>query len=166
MTLSRAAPGFTLSLRAMRPLCGPATGIFACTSTVQTNTLRLTERNSSARPPICTSGTIPPNGVTRSPTTAACRCKGFIRESTWLYYGNGGELEYDLTVKAGADPRRIRFHLQGDDASLDQHGDLVSELIQKHPVAYQISADGSRRTVDSRYRKNADGSYGFAARYI
>jgi len=79
-----------------------------------------------------------------------------------VYYGNGGELEYDLTVKAGADPRRIRFHLQGDDASLDQHGDLVSDLIQKHPVAYQISADGSRRTVDSRYRKNADGSYGFA----
>jgi hypothetical protein len=78
------------------------------------------------------------------------------------YYSRGGELEYDLTVKAGANPRRIRLRLQGGDATLNDHGDLVSELIQKHPVAYQIAADGSRRAVDSRYRKNADGSYGFA----
>jgi hypothetical protein len=78
------------------------------------------------------------------------------------YYGNGGELEYDLTVKPGANPRRIRLRLQGGDARLNDHGDLVAELIQKRPVAYQIAADGSRRAVGSRYRKNADGSYGFA----
>ncbi len=78
------------------------------------------------------------------------------------YYGTGAELEYDLTVKPGADERQIRFHLQGADASLNRSGDLVSELIQKRPVAYQIAPDGSRRGVDSRYRKNADGSYGFA----
>ena len=36
-----------------------------------------------------------------------------------------------------------------------------SGLIQKHPVAYQIAADGSRHTVTSSYRKNADGSLGF-----
>jgi Beta-propeller repeat len=83
------------------------------------------------------------------------------------YYSNGGELEYDLTVKPGADPRRIRFRLQGGDASLNHKGDLVSklnisELTQKRPVAYQVAADGSRRAVASRYRKNADGSYGFA----
>lgn len=78
------------------------------------------------------------------------------------YYGNGAQLEYDLTVKPGANPRRIRLRVQGDDASLNQDGDLVSGLIQKRPVAYQIAADGSRRAVDSRYRKNADGSYGFA----
>ncbi|HTW63888.1 MAG TPA: hypothetical protein VME17_04690 [Bryobacteraceae bacterium] len=77
------------------------------------------------------------------------------------YYGNGTQLEYDLTLKPGADPQRIRFHLQGEDASLDAHGDLVSELIQKRPVAYQIASDGSRQPVESRYRKNADGSYGF-----
>ncbi len=78
------------------------------------------------------------------------------------YYGTGAELEYDLTVRPGADARRIRFHLQGADASLNGTGDLVSQLIQKRPVAYQIAADGSRRAVDSRYRTNADGSYGFA----
>jgi hypothetical protein len=78
------------------------------------------------------------------------------------YYGTGAELEYDLTVKPGANPRRIRLRVEGDKASLNKDGDLVSELIQKRPVAYQIAADGSRVAVDSRYRKNADGSYGFA----
>ncbi len=37
----------------------------------------------------------------------------------------------------------------------------MADLIQKHPVAYQMDADGSRRSVQSSYRKNADGSYGF-----
>jgi len=89
------------------------------------------------------------------------------------YYGNRGELEYDLTVRPGANPRRIRMRFEGDGASasdarvsgasLNQEGDLrLSELIQKRPVAYQVASDGSRRAVESRYRKNADGSYGFA----
>jgi hypothetical protein len=85
------------------------------------------------------------------------------------YYGNGGELEYDFTVKPGANPRQIRLRFEGDDATdpnvnqhLNQDGDLVAGLIQKRPVAYQVSADGSRRAVASRCRKNADGSYGFA----
>jgi hypothetical protein len=63
------------------------------------------------------------------------------------YYGNGVELEYDLTVNPGADPRLIRFRLDG--------------LSQKRPVAYQSDADGARRSVQSSYRRNADGSYGF-----
>ncbi len=75
------------------------------------------------------------------------------------YYGNGRELEYDLTVNPGADPQRIRLRLDG--AKLNRQGDLVAELIQKRPVAYQIDADGSRRSVRSGYRRNADGSYGF-----
>jgi Beta-propeller repeat len=84
------------------------------------------------------------------------------------YYGNGGDLEYDLTVNPGADPGRIRLRLDGNNldrnnknARLSPDGDLIAGLIQKHPVAYQIAADGSRHSVTSRYRKNADGSYGF-----
>ena len=75
------------------------------------------------------------------------------------YYGNGAELEYDLTVKPGADPRSIRLRM--DAARLNRNGDLVAGLTQKRPVAYQIAADGSRRSVRSSYRRNADGSYGF-----
>ena len=77
------------------------------------------------------------------------------------YYGNGGELEYDLIVHPGGDPQRIRLRLSGQDARLNRQGDLVSGLIQKHPVAYQIDAGGVRRSVQSSYRKNADGSYRF-----
>jgi hypothetical protein len=86
---------------------------------------------------------------------------GLYRGIDLAYYGNGGELEYDLIVNPGADPQRIRLRLSGQDARLNRQGDLVSGLIQKHPVAYQIDAGGVRRSVQSSYRKNADGSYGF-----
>ena len=79
-----------------------------------------------------------------------------------LYYGNPGQLEYDLTVKPGADPARIRLRLTGGRVRLDRDGNLISELIQKRPVAYQTSADGKRISVASRYRRNSDGTYGFA----
>lgn len=78
-----------------------------------------------------------------------------------VYYGNQGELEYDLTVKPHADPRNIRLRLDGTRARVDRDGNLVAGLIQKHPVAYQIAPDGARVPVASRYHKNADGSYGF-----
>jgi hypothetical protein len=86
---------------------------------------------------------------------------GLYRGIDLAYYGNAGELEYDLTVNPGADPGRIRLRLAGKDASVNRQGDLVAGLIQKHPVAYQVGADGSRQSVTSSYRKNADGSYGF-----
>jgi hypothetical protein len=78
-----------------------------------------------------------------------------------VYYGNAGELEYDLTVKPGVDPAQIRLRLNGGRPKVDSGGNLVAGLIQKRPVAYQL-ANGIRIPVESRYRKNADGSYGFA----
>ncbi len=78
-----------------------------------------------------------------------------------VYYGNEDQLEYDLTVKPGADPCSIRLRLDGSRARVDRDGNLVAGLIQKRPVAYQVSADGSRVPVESRYRRNADGTYGF-----
>ena len=78
------------------------------------------------------------------------------------YYGNAGELEYDLNVKPGTDPNLIRLRLRGGHARVDREGNLVAGLIQKRPVAYQIDSNGARVAVESRYRKNADGTYGFA----
>src|SRR5581483_3726114 len=77
-----------------------------------------------------------------------------------VYYGNAGELEYDLTVKPGADPRQIRLRVDGASARIDAQGNLAAEIIQKRPFAYQIAADGTKLAVASRYRRNADGSYG------
>ena len=79
-----------------------------------------------------------------------------------VYYGNAQELEYDLNVAPGADPNRIRLRLSGTQASLNSEGDLVADLIQKRPVAYQMDASGSRTAIKVRYRRNRDGSYGFA----
>src|SRR5450631_805734 len=68
-----------------------------------------------------------------------------------VYYGNAGELEYDLTVQPGADPGQIRLRLDGSRARVDRDGNLVAGLIQKRPIAYQMSANGARLPVESRY---------------
>ncbi len=79
-----------------------------------------------------------------------------------VYYGNSQELEYDLMVQPGADPRRIRLRFDGADAHLDGEGNLSAGFIQKRPTAYQIGANNADRiAVASRYRKNADGTFGF-----
>lgn len=78
-----------------------------------------------------------------------------------VYYGNGRELEYDLAVNPGADPALIRLRFNGADPHIDADGNLVGGLFQKRPVAYQIAAAGERVPVESRYRKNADGTFGF-----
>jgi hypothetical protein len=95
------------------------------------------------------------------PNYGRLQVRDLYRGVDLVYYGNEGELEYDLTVKPGSDPRSIRLRLDGSRARVDRGGNLVAGLIQKHPVAYQVSANGSRIPVESRYRKNADGSYGF-----
>jgi all-beta uncharacterized protein/beta-propeller repeat-containing protein len=79
-----------------------------------------------------------------------------------VYYGSAGELEYDLKVAPGADPARIRLRLTDGNAKLDRDGNLFADLIQKRPVAYQFDEDGTRVAVKSSYRRNHDGSYGFA----
>ena len=75
-----------------------------------------------------------------------------------VYYGSAGELEYDLNVKPGTNPNLIRLRLKGGNARVDGDGNLVAGLIQKRPVAYQMDANGNRVAVESRYRKNPDGT--------
>jgi hypothetical protein len=78
-----------------------------------------------------------------------------------VYYGNHGELEYDLIVKPGASPKAIRLQIDGANPTVGADGNLTAAFIQKRPVAYQIAADGSRSPVSSRYRKNSDGTFSF-----
>jgi len=48
-----------------------------------------------------------------------------------VYYGNQGQLEYDFVVRPGADPKSIRFGLEGGGAlKLDAQGDLVLVLLR------------------------------------
>ena len=73
-----------------------------------------------------------------------------------VYYGNNRQLEYDLVVAPGANPKQIRMSIDGaDKVRVDRAGDLVvstscGELRQHRPVVYQEVA-GVRKTVKGRY---------------
>ena len=83
-----------------------------------------------------------------------------------VYYGNGGQLEYDLIVAPKADPRRVRISIDGVDAvELSRDGDLVlatgsGRIAMRRPVAYQ-EIRGERREVDARFVLLANGQIGF-----
>ena len=74
-----------------------------------------------------------------------------------VYYGNQRELEYDFVVAAGANPRLIKFSVDGAQRiRLDRKGNLVAAL--KHgevqlnkPFVYQLADDGSRSEVKGSY---------------
>jgi Beta-propeller repeat/Viral BACON domain len=88
--------------------------------------------------------------------------QGLYQGVDLVYYGNGRELEYDLVVKPGSDTKQIRLRFEGARPHIDREGNLVAGFIQKRPVAYQLAASGARVPVESHYRRNADGSFGFA----
>jgi hypothetical protein len=76
-----------------------------------------------------------------------------------VYYGNPDQLEYDLLLRPGADPRAIRLQFRGADRlDVTPEGDLRVEcagarFFQQRPVLYQDDArTGARRTVAGRYR--------------
>lgn len=76
-----------------------------------------------------------------------------------VYYGNPDQLEYDLLLRPGADPRAIRLQFRGADrVAVTPGGDLVvdcagASFLQKRPVLYQDEPRAvHRRTLESRYR--------------
>jgi hypothetical protein len=73
-----------------------------------------------------------------------------------VYYGNRRQLEYDLVVKPGTDPRVITMEVDGADRiDIDDSGDLVlhvgaRQVRQRRPVVYQ-ERHGVREVVEGRY---------------
>ncbi len=96
------------------------------------------------------------------PNYGRLQARGLYPGVDVVYYGNAGQLEYDLLIQPGADARRIRLAFQGSQPSLDRDGNLNAAFLLKRPVAYQIAANGARMPIASRFRRNRDGSYGFA----
>lgn len=84
-----------------------------------------------------------------------------------VYYGNEGNLEYDLVVEAGVDPSVIALDIHGVDAlRIDALGDLVlgsgvHAPVQHRPIVYQVVA-GARRLVDGAWRLLDGDTVGFA----
>jgi hypothetical protein len=84
-----------------------------------------------------------------------------------VYYARQGQLEYDLIVAPGADPKRIRFAVEGARrTSLDRDGNLVAQtgagdVMLHRPVVYQ-TIHGERRHVAARYARDGSGAYRIA----
>jgi uncharacterized protein (TIGR03437 family) len=101
-------------------------------------------------------GNDPAKWRTDIPHYARIRYNGVYPGIDMLCYGNGGQLEYDLVVAPGADPRRIELAWDGvDRIGRNADGDLVlgtrlGELVQKRPRVYQETG-GRRVEVAARY---------------
>ncbi len=102
-------------------------------------------------------GNQPDRWVTELPA-----CGKVAYQSVWpgidlMFYGNGRQLEYDFVVKAGADPSRIEFAVEGADrTTLDAAGNLVlatsgGDVRWLRPVVYQETVDG-RKPVEGAYQ--------------
>ncbi len=82
------------------------------------------------------------------------------------YYGNQGQLEYDFTVKPGANPKAVRLSFTGSKSvKVTPQGDLELETSQgtlhfRAPSVYQGSKE-SKTPVEGRYLLGEDGKIGF-----
>jgi hypothetical protein len=82
-----------------------------------------------------------------------------------VYYGNRGDVEYDFVIAPGADPKAIRFTLEGAPVSLGDEGDLLLQtgggaLKLKKPILYQ-HVGGARREVEGGYVLGENGAVSF-----
>jgi len=85
-----------------------------------------------------------------------------------VYYGNQRQLEYDLVVAPGAEPKTIILQFEGGNRPrLSSKGDLVlsDEVRLLKPRAYQV-VDGFQKQIPSRYVLKSRNRVAFAvARY-
>ena len=84
-----------------------------------------------------------------------------------VYYSRDGAMEFDLVVKPGADPARIRLHVSGVNVpALADNGDLLldgvnGELRLHRPVLYQ-NIGGVKKQLEAHYVLGADRTLSFA----
>ena len=89
-----------------------------------------------------------------------------------VYYGSRGRVEFDFELAAGADPKVIRFRLDGSRAlKVDREGNLVVIALSgsvsfRKPVVYQpadpLTANNGKHLVAGSFRVCADHTVRFA----
>ena len=83
-----------------------------------------------------------------------------------VYYGNQRQLEYDIAVAPGADPKQVRFAVDGlKPLRLNHRGDLVlstanGDVLWHRPMVYQ-EEHGGKRLIAGRYRIHSNREFGF-----
>jgi hypothetical protein len=101
-------------------------------------------------------GREPSNWKTSIPNYALVKFQSIYPGIDLVYYGNQQNLEYDMVVAPGADPRRIRIAFEGArKLRVDSDGALFMEtpagpLRQRKPVVFQ-EWDGQRHMIGGRY---------------
>ncbi|MHC5597685.1 MAG: DUF7948 domain-containing protein [Nostoc sp.] len=90
------------------------------------------------------------------PTYAQVKYSSLYPGIDLVYYGNQGQLEYDLLVAPGADPNLIKLKLEGaQQLEIDDQGQLLIHtssgvLQQQKPIVYQV-IDGHKQLVKGKY---------------
>ena len=94
---------------------------------------------------------------TNIPTYGAIVYKEIYKDIDMKFYGNNRQLEYDIIVKPGADPNKVRLSYEGiEGLRITDDGNLEialkqGKLIQKRPYIYQ-EIDGKRVEVDGAFK--------------
>ena len=113
----------------------------------------------------CFIGSDPRKWHTNIPTYGAVLYKDAYPGVDIKFHGNNRRLEYDIIVKPGADPSRVRFQYSGaKDVHVTDAGDLAIELkdgrlLQKKPCIYQ-EINGRRVLRQGKFEVREDKSAG------
>lgn len=114
----------------------------------------------------CFLGNDPMQWRTNIPTCAKVEYQDVYPGVDLVYYGNQRQLEYDLVVAPGADPKVITLSFEGTDkVEIDAQGDLLlhtpgAEIRQHKPVVYQ-QVDGVRQEISGVYVLKSKHQVGF-----
>ncbi|MDP1879849.1 MAG: SBBP repeat-containing protein, partial [Parachlamydiaceae bacterium] len=84
-----------------------------------------------------------------------------------LFYGKGTELEYDINVFPGSDPRQIKFQIEGvktifvdDEGHLHLVIDESTELLMHKPYIYQM-VEGKHQLINGSFQLLPNNQIGF-----
>ena len=101
-------------------------------------------------------GSDPRQWHTQIPTFARVKASGVYPGVDLVYYGRGGQIEYDFNVRPGGDPTAIRLGFEGvEGLAIDAAGNLVVRtpaggFLHRRPVAYQV-ANGVRTGIAAAF---------------
>ncbi len=102
-------------------------------------------------------GNNPAKWRTKVPTYQTVSYKEVYPGIDLKFYGNNNQMEYDVIVKPGADPSKVKFAYEGiEGLEISEEGNLDISLkegkfIQKRPVIYQ-EIDEERISVNGKFR--------------
>jgi hypothetical protein len=111
-------------------------------------------------------GTDPAKWHINLPTFARVRYRGLFPGVDAVFYGKNGEIEYDLLLAPGRNPKIISFGLEGaQSVRLASNGDLVlklanGEVRQHQPRVYQLNKS-TRHLLSAHYVIHQDKTIGY-----